>query len=136
MSALAKGYRRNDPTLGILLAGRASIHIVDRPDQLISHWILATDSYRFTPFPTGCLLPQVMTTPRLSICIPTFNREGLLRETLTHLREVCDEDIEIAISDNCSSDGTQDVIDSFAGQFQHFRAIRQTGKIVVQSVAS
>jgi glycosyltransferase involved in cell wall biosynthesis len=67
-----------------------------------------------------------MTTPRLSICIPTFNREALLRETLNHLREVCDEDIEIAISDNCSPDGTQEVIKSFVGKFRHFRAIRQT----------
>ena len=38
-----------------------------------------------------------MTTPRLSICIPTFNRKALLRETLNHLREVCGEDIEITI---------------------------------------
>ena len=67
-----------------------------------------------------------MKNPRLSICIPTFKREGLLRETLTHLREVCDEDIEIVISDNCSPDGTQDVIKSFTGYFLHFRAIRQT----------
>lgn len=64
--------------------------------------------------------------PTLSICIPTFKREKLLRETLTHLREVCTDDTEIVISDNCSPDGTQDVIQSFAGQFRHFRAIRQT----------
>jgi glycosyltransferase involved in cell wall biosynthesis len=67
-----------------------------------------------------------MTRPRLSICIPTYKREDLLRETLNHLREVCDDDVEIAISDNCSPDGTQAVINSFAGQFRHFRAIRQT----------
>jgi hypothetical protein len=67
-----------------------------------------------------------MTTPRLSICVPTFKREALLRETLTHLREVCDDDTEIVISDNCSPDGTQDVIKSFADRFRHFRAIRQT----------
>jgi glycosyltransferase involved in cell wall biosynthesis len=69
---------------------------------------------------------KIMARPRLSICIPTFKREDLLRETLTHLREVCDENTEIVISENCSPDGTQDVIKSFAGQFRHFRAIRQT----------
>jgi glycosyltransferase involved in cell wall biosynthesis len=66
-----------------------------------------------------------MTTPLLSICVATFKREGLLRETLDHLREVCDEDTEIVISDNCSPDGTQDVIKSFAGRFRHFRSVRQ-----------
>src|SRR6267142_1037419 len=66
-----------------------------------------------------------MTRPRLSICIATYNRASLLRETLTHLRDVCDDDVEIVVSDNCSPDDTQDVISSFAGCFRHFRAIRQ-----------
>lgn len=63
--------------------------------------------------------------PRLSICIPTYKREELLRETLAHLREVCDDATEIVISDNASPDNTQDVIKSFAGRFRHFRAVRQ-----------
>ena len=66
-----------------------------------------------------------MTRPRLSICIATYNRADLLRQTLTHLRDVCDDDVEIAISDNGSPDHTQDVIKSFAGRFPYFRAIRQ-----------
>src|SRR5258706_10601165 len=66
-----------------------------------------------------------MIRPRLSICIATYNRAGLLRETLTHLRDVCDDDVEIVVSDNCSPDDTQDVVSSFAGRFRHFRAIRQ-----------
>jgi glycosyltransferase involved in cell wall biosynthesis len=69
---------------------------------------------------------HAMEKPLLSICIPTYNREHLLRETLSHLRAVCDDSVEVAISDNCSPDGTQEVIKSFAGQFRHFRAIRQT----------
>jgi glycosyltransferase involved in cell wall biosynthesis len=67
-----------------------------------------------------------MTRPRLSICIATYNRAGLLRETLTHLRDVCDDDVEIVVSDNASPDDTQDVINAFAGRFRCFRAIRQT----------
>ena len=65
-------------------------------------------------------------TPLLSICIPTYNRANLLRETLAHLREVCSENVEIVISDNCSGDDTQDAIRSFASRFAHFRTIRQT----------
>jgi len=65
-------------------------------------------------------------TPLLSICIPTYNRANLLRETLAHLREVCSEDVEIVISDNCSGDDTQNAIRAFAPRFAHFRAFRQT----------
>ena len=65
-------------------------------------------------------------TPLLSICIPTYNRANLLRETLAHLREVCSEDVEIVISDNCSGDDTQDAIRAFAPRFAHFRSFRQT----------
>jgi glycosyltransferase involved in cell wall biosynthesis len=64
--------------------------------------------------------------PLLSICIPTYNRAGLLAETLTHLRGVCTgDDVEVVISDNCSPDRTQEVIAEFAPRFRHFRAIRQ-----------
>lgn len=66
-----------------------------------------------------------MTRPRLSICIATYNRADLLGETLTHLRDVCDDDVEIVISDNGSPDHTQDVIKSFVGRFPYFRTIRQ-----------
>jgi len=66
-----------------------------------------------------------MARPRLSICIATYNRADLLRETLTNLTEVCDDDIEIVVSDNASPDNTPDVINSFAKRFHHFRAVRQ-----------
>src|SRR5271155_2474951 len=62
----------------------------------------------------------------LSICMPTYNRAGLLAQTLAHLRSVCSgDDVEIVISDNCSPDKTQEVIAEFAPRFRHFRAIRQ-----------
>src|SRR5712691_107496 len=67
-----------------------------------------------------------MTRPRLSICIGTYNRAGLLWETLTHLREVCDDDVEIVISDNASPDDTERVISSFAPRFRSFRSVRQS----------
>jgi len=64
--------------------------------------------------------------PLLSICIPTYNRAGLLAQTLTHVRSVCSgDDVEVVISDNCSPDETQAVIAEFAPRFRHFGAIRQ-----------
>ena len=52
-------------------------------------------------------------TPLLSICIPTYNRAELLRLALLSLisqvRELNDE-VELVVSDNCSPDHTQEVV--------------------------
>lgn len=62
--------------------------------------------------------------PRLSICIPTFNRAEILRKTLEHLHQVCDADVEIAVTDNASPDHTQQVIEEFRPKFRFYRTLR------------
>jgi len=50
-----------------------------------------------------------MMQPRLSVYIPTFNRQNTLCELLNHLarnRKTTENDIEIVVSDNASTDGT------------------------------
>src|SRR5574344_2029237 len=51
--------------------------------------------------------------PILSICIPTYNRADYLKKTLRKLTDEMvfrfSEDVEIVISDNNSSDDTQEV---------------------------
>ena len=58
-----------------------------------------------------------MTDTKLSICIPTYNRAEYLRTALTCLAEA-DFDFahEIVISDNASSDNTQEVVQGFIDQ--------------------
>ncbi len=54
--------------------------------------------------------------PILSICIPTYNRSEYLSESFKILSEQVGnyvEDIEIIVSDNCSTDNTNEVICSF-----------------------
>ena len=63
--------------------------------------------------------------PRLSICMPTYNRADLLAETLAHLEKACGDDVEVVVSDNHSPDHTQEVIARFAPRFRHFRSVRQ-----------
>lgn len=62
-----------------------------------------------------------MSTPVLSICIPTYNRAKLLEKLLDGLIAlpvVTDDDrIEIVINDNASTDDTQCVASSFASRF-------------------
>lgn len=53
-----------------------------------------------------------MTTPTLSVCIPTYNRADLLDQALARLTPLLhwDFDVEIVVADNCSTDSTRDVI--------------------------
>lgn len=50
----------------------------------------------------------------LSICIPTFNREPYLRKSLSELLPQLQgrslEDVEVLVSDNCSTDNTEAVV--------------------------
>ena len=53
--------------------------------------------------------------PLLSLCIPTYNRAGLLEPMLRSLCAQCaalDEWVEIVVSDNASTDRTQHVVDA------------------------
>lgn len=53
-------------------------------------------------------------TVLLSICIPTFNRAELLRSALLSLAPQVKEfqsDVELIVSDNCSPDNTQEVVE-------------------------
>lgn len=58
-----------------------------------------------------------MKDPILSICIPTWNRDQYLKVGLDRLEEqikyICPDDIEIFVSDNCSSDNTKSVVKEF-----------------------
>lgn len=60
-------------------------------------------------------------SPALSICIPTYNRADILRQTLEHLvsqpvfRET--REIEIVVSDNASTDSTPHVCAAFVHRF-------------------
>lgn len=55
--------------------------------------------------------------PVLSICIPTWNRSNFLRVSLDtlfkQLNDIEKDEVEIFISDNCSSDDTSKVIEEF-----------------------
>ena len=49
--------------------------------------------------------------PDLAICIPTFNRAPQLKANLTHLaRLAARHDMAIYVSDNCSTDDTEEVV--------------------------
>jgi len=61
-----------------------------------------------------------MIQPLLSICIPTYNRADILKGSLEcvtkQLKDICLSELEIYVSDNCSSDNTREVVESFIQQ--------------------
>lgn len=52
--------------------------------------------------------------PFLSICIPTYNRAGFLKECLDSLEHCWAPDIEIVVSDNASTDSTIEMLADYA----------------------
>lgn len=69
--------------------------------------------------------------PILSICIPTYNRADILRDTLEHYTscEEFDDDVEIIISDNTSTDHTQAVCAEFTAKYKNVRYYRNTQNV-------
>ena len=64
--------------------------------------------------------------PLLSICIPTYNRCNILKDVLNQYlnNPEFDEDVEIIISDNASTDGTCEMCQAFclrAGNIHYYR---------------
>lgn len=62
---------------------------------------------------------------RLSICIPTRNRAGLLLRHLQHIAQFKALDYEVVVSDNCSTDNTQEVVEAMRPQIKHLYYLRQ-----------
>lgn len=70
-------------------------------------------------------------TPILSICIPTYNRADILKKTLSEIvnNKGFDNDIEIVISDNCSTDHTQNVVEEFITNYSNIKYYRNEKNI-------
>lgn len=69
--------------------------------------------------------------PLLSICIPTYNRAEILERTLTKIVNDVDFDdsIEIVISDNASTDKTQQICQRFCKNYSNIFYYRNNNNI-------
>lgn len=57
----------------------------------------------------------------LSICIPTYNRAKVIEQTLLQITSDIDfdDEVELIISDNCSTDNTREVVLKFVDKFEN-----------------
>ena len=70
--------------------------------------------------------------PLLSICIPTYNRSQYLKKTLDSIicqEEFSPDNVEIVISDNCSTDDTEIVCKEYTEQYENIKYFRNTENI-------
>src|SRR5215208_1230842 len=51
--------------------------------------------------------------PKVSVCVPTYNRAPLLKNFLTSILNQTFTDYEVLVADNASTDNTPDVVRSF-----------------------
>jgi len=70
----------------------------------------------------------------LSICIPTYNRASFLKQCLQSIvsqfqNETVRSQVEIVISDNGSTDNTQEIIQEFASRFSNIVSIKNSDNI-------
>lgn len=68
------------------------------------------------------------TTPRLSLCLATYNRARYLDRYLTHHLGALDAagiDYELVVSDNCSTDETGEILARYASRHPQMRVSRQ-----------
>ncbi len=73
--------------------------------------------------------------PKLSICMPTYNRSNLIGRALESVRQLHDlgVDLEVVIGDNASTDDTAIVVAELAKQYsyiRYFRNSRNFGSII------
>ncbi len=75
-----------------------------------------------------------MTTPLLSICIPTYNRSKLLAYCIDNLRALDTYGIayEIVVVDHASPDDTPEVMEEIAAKYANIRYYRQTQQVGIE----
>ena len=68
--------------------------------------------------------------PTLSICIPTYNRAEYLDKSLHSLtKQKRFYEIEVVISDNCSTDNTEEVVKKYQKQYNNIFYHKNTENI-------
>jgi hypothetical protein len=80
-----------------------------------------------------------MSQPKLSICIPTFNRAGILRDTLAQIARSVEclslearDLVEVIIVDNASTDGTPEVVAEFVESLPNLQIGRNPENVGVE----
>ena len=67
--------------------------------------------------------------PLVSICLPVYNGQMFLRQALDSVLAQSFEDFELLISDDCSTDGSWEIIENYAGADKRFTYWRNDARL-------
>ena len=124
----------NDPS-NLLFAVREVLHFLDRdsPERLdvVQHALDEGEKAEACFEAQAILRDTTRESYRVSVLIPTYNRVGLLRETIQSLLDQSRKPDEILVIDNGSTDDTADWIDGMSVEHQHLRRVLETEKGII-----
>ena len=97
-------FRVISPIAGAALcfAGDGLIATVERPDPMQAQTLLAK-------------------TPKVSVIIATYNRAGLIKETIDSVLNQRFQDFELIVVDDGSTDNTEEVLKSYGARLRYMR---------------
>jgi len=64
--------------------------------------------------------------PRVTVAFPVYNAEEMLEQSLDCILNQTFQDFKVVIADNCSTDGTQEICERYAAEFDKITYIRRT----------
>src|SRR6478736_6105752 len=65
----------------------------------------------------------------VTVCLPTYNAGTYLDESLRSAVEQTHRDIEVLVVDNCSTDGTQEMVTAWESQDARIRYVRNSSNL-------
>jgi abequosyltransferase len=85
----------------------------------------------FTTNGTFCALHNVEMNKKikLSVAIPTYNGAGTIRETLDSIIPQLQENVDIVISDNASTDNTAEIVREYQSKYSNIRYFRNEDNV-------
>ena len=70
-----------------------------------------------------------MNRPLLSIAIPTYNGSKTIKDLLDSIASQMDERFEVLVINNCSTDNTLQIVESYKDRLSNLRIINQSTNV-------
>lgn len=67
-------------------------------------------------------------SPSVSIVLPTYNRAAVISKSIDCILEQTYTDFELIIADDCSTDGTKDILTPYLAHDSRIRYVRLPAK--------
>lgn len=73
---------------------------------------------------------SMLISPKITVCVVSYNQENFIRKCLNSiLLQVCTYEVEVLISDDCSTDRTPLIIEEFEKKYANIRLLKRNKNI-------